>query len=70
LPPRPSSILSLIPEAYQSKTVRYGPNCLPETIANLAATMPKMLTVGMEDEMVAYWIARSKDLEIVIVESI
>jgi len=29
--------LSLIPEAYQSKTVRPRPNCSRETIANPAA---------------------------------
>jgi hypothetical protein len=28
-------------EAYQSKTVRHGPNCSRETIANLAARMLK-----------------------------
>src|SRR4029077_13907948 len=39
LPPRPSLTLSLIPEAYQSKTVRHGPNCSRETIANPAARM-------------------------------
>jgi len=30
------------------------------TTAYLAATMPRVLTVGMEDDMVAYWVARSK----------
>src|SRR5262252_6125719 len=39
LRPRPSSTLSLLVEAYQSKTVRHGPNCSRETIANLAARL-------------------------------
>ena len=55
--------LSLIPEAYQSKTVWHGPNCSRGTIVNPAARMrcgPSRATVGMEDGMVAYWVARSK----------
>jgi uncharacterized protein (DUF1330 family) len=58
--------LSPMPEADQSKTVRHGPNCSRETIANLAARMrwspslARALTVGTEDEMVAYWVARAK----------
>src|SRR5262249_35069396 len=66
LPPRPSLTLSLIPEAYQSKAVRHGPNCSRETIANPASRMrcgpgpARALTIGMEEEMAAYWIARAK----------
>ena len=47
-------------------TVRHEPNCSRETIASLAALMrcsptpARALTAGMEDEMVAYWVARSK----------
>src|SRR3954465_12473052 len=49
-----------MPEAYRGKTVRCGPNCSHATMANPAVKMPTMLTVGMEDQMVAYWVARSK----------
>ena len=66
-PPRPSlTPIADNPEANPSKTVRHELNCPRETIANLAARMrcsPSLagaLTVGMEDEMVAYWVARSK----------
>jgi uncharacterized protein len=34
---------SQMPEGYQSKTVRHGPNCSRKTGANLAATMPVIL---------------------------
>jgi hypothetical protein len=32
-------------EAYQSKAVRHGPNCSRETIAKLAARMPKVMLI-------------------------
>src|SRR5262249_3169719 len=38
----------VIPEAYQSKTVRHGPNCSRETIANLAARMRCNLEAKMK----------------------
>jgi uncharacterized protein (DUF1330 family) len=50
----------VVPEAYQSKTVRHGTNRSRETIANLAARMRRNLEARMENEMVAYWVARSK----------
>src|SRR5262249_53665051 len=43
LPPRPSSTLPPILEAYQSQTVRHGPNRSGETIATLAAKLIIML---------------------------
>jgi hypothetical protein len=48
LQPQPSLILSLIPEAYQSKTVWHGPNYSRETITIAAARMRRDLEARMK----------------------
>src|SRR5262245_4890187 len=49
-----------MPGAHQSTSVRQGPNCSRGTMASLASRLRGSLGPRMEDEMVAYWVARAK----------